>query len=823
MIASPDHLYNLIPVIYRQRDAEAGYPLRALLQVISEQVNLVEADITQLYENWFIETAQDWVVPYIADLLGYEAVGTAGQPGDPSTPSGLQRNKILIPRRDVANTVRYRRRKGTLALLEQLAFDVAGWPARVVEFYRLLGFAQSLNYQRPDRGRLVDLRDGQALDLLGGPFDPLAHRVDVRRINSDNRPRGLHNRPNVGLFVWRLKSYSVTRSPAYNVEEAGPHCYSLHVLVNDAPLFTRPEREASPTSIAGVLNVPAPIRMRALAERRLAFDGVERGLASPRYYGPGKSLAIWVPRWPTRTDNPDGQEPLSADRIIIADLSRWDYRPPKGFVAVDPLLGRLVFPPSQAPKKGVRVSYQYGFSADLGGGEYDRPKYRSSSQPQPEVFTVSGRRSLDGPANDIDPLEKALNEWDRKRRQSAQPFHAVIEITDSDVYTPRLPRIELNPFESLELRAANRARPVLRLLDYRAESADALTVALSPGSRFTLDGLWISGRGVHVEAYEPPVEGSGEETGYLALPAPETETTLRQRKQDQPALEKPPVSAPMEGPKPQPEDGNQGEECPPPEHAQAVVTIRHCTLVPGWLLQINCEPIHPSEPSLEIYNVDARVSISHSILGSIQIHQDEVATDPIPLSISDSILDATGVGCDGPECEALGAPDSAIAHVLLTVQRSTVLGKIMVHAIQLAENSIFMDMVRVARSQIGCMRFSYVDPHLPGARTPRRYNCQPDLAEKAVEAAEQDKSLWPALKARAAARVRPQFNSTRYANPDYCQLSQDCAEQILRGADDESEMGVFHDLYQPQRAAALQARLDEYTPAGMDAGIIFAS
>ena len=34
-------------------------------------------------------------------------------------------------------------------------------------------------------------------------------------------------------------------------------------------------------------------------------------------------------------------------------------------------------------------------------------------------------------------------------------------------------------------------------------------------------------------------------------------------------------------------------------------------------------------------------------------------------------------------------------------------------------------------------------------------------------------------------------------------------------------MGVFHDLYQPQRLANLNARLEEYTPAGMDAEIIF--
>jgi hypothetical protein len=36
-------------------------------------------------------------------------------------------------------------------------------------------------------------------------------------------------------------------------------------------------------------------------------------------------------------------------------------------------------------------------------------------------------------------------------------------------------------------------------------------------------------------------------------------------------------------------------------------------------------------------------------------------------------------------------------------------------------------------------------------------------------------------------------------------------------------MGAFHDLFQAQRAANLQARLDEFTPAGMVAGIIYAT
>ena len=71
--------------------------------------------------------------------------------------------------------------------------------------------------------------------------------------------------------------------------------------------------------------------------------------------------------------------------------------------------------------------------------------------------------------------------------------------------------------------------------------------------------------------------------------------------------------------------------------------------------------------------------------------------------------------------------------------------------------------------------------------------------------------------------MRPRFNSTRYGEPAYCQLAESCAPEIRRGADDESEMGAFHDLFQPQREANLRARLDEFTPAGAEAGLIFAT
>jgi hypothetical protein len=185
----------------------------------------------------------------------------------------------------------------------------------------------------------------------------------------------------------------------------------------------------------------------------------------------------------------------------------------------------------------------------------------------------------------------------------------------------------------------------------------------------------------------------------------------------------------------------------------------------------------------------------------------------------------------GSDQEAIGAPGKPVAHAVLTIQRSTVFGMVQVHAIELAEDSIFNDCVHVARRQLGCMRFCYV-PH--DCRTPRRYNCQPDVVEQAIEeelrkTAQDMKRPKPgkdeidAAKQRERMRVRPQFNSVRYGKPAYCQLSETCAVEIKRGADDESELGVFHDLFQPQREANLRARLNEYTPAGANVGIIFAS
>ena len=145
MTIERDKLYELLPAVYRRRDADLGYPLRALLNVLTEQVQIVDDDLDQRYEDLFIETCAEWVVPYIGDLLGVRNLNTL--------------NGTLQARAEVANTIAYRRRKGTATMLEQLARDTTGWAARVVEFFELLATTQYMNHIRPGKGGTVNLRN----------------------------------------------------------------------------------------------------------------------------------------------------------------------------------------------------------------------------------------------------------------------------------------------------------------------------------------------------------------------------------------------------------------------------------------------------------------------------------------------------------------------------------------------------------------------------------------------------------------------------------------------------------------------------------------
>ncbi len=706
MSHDPERLFRLLPAVYRTRDAALGGPLRALLDVLGRQVELVERDIARMYDNWFIETCEDWVVPYLGELVGYAPVAEAGRASDSTGAEGAMLNRFLAPRREVANTVALRRRRGTLAVLELLANDGAGWPARATELYRAVMVAQHVNFARRRRGSVL-VRDADALDLVGGPFDRAAYAVDVRRPGS-TRTRGRPNLPDVALWTWRLAAHPSTGVLARAREEDGDGLYTFSILGNDAPLFSRPEPEREPTHIAAEANVPAPLGRRAVAADVAA------------YYGADRSLRIWKGSEGDRA--PDDANAVAASAIRVADLTGWYYEPEAGTVVVDPVLGRFAFPLDELPTGDVWVTYHHGFSADMGGGEY----HRHLSQPaDAQVYSVA---RADGPA----PIAAQLAKWEAER--AAHP-HAVIEIVDNGFYSEALEFV-LAAGESVQLRAANGVRPVLNLVERRPARSDPLVIR-GAGGRFTLDGLLVFGRGLRLD-------------GAL--------------------------------------------DC---------VTIRHTTLVPGWDITCDCEPCNPTEPSITVRDFRGRLRVRQSIVGGIHVHEDEVRAEPVEIEVCDSIVDATD-----PQHPAVGTQRAGFAHAVLTVVRSTVVGTVWTHAIALAGNSIFAGDVRVARRQIGCVRYCFVPDD---SRTPRRHHCQPDLARAAAPAGEADAE---------AARAIPRFTTLHYGLPGYCQLADTCAVEIRAGADDESEMGAFHDLFQPQRDTTLGVRLGEYVPAGMDAAII---
>lgn len=685
MTISRDALYELLPVVYRVRDGERGEPLRQLLEVLGDEAAVIAENLAQLYDDEFVETAAPWVLPYIAELIGLH-----GLPGTESFG--------MTPRAEVANTIGYRRRKGTAAVLEQLARDVTGWPARAVEYFELLAATQYMNHVRPANQSVVNVRDAGRLEWADTPFErldgqaDLTHLLDVRRIASR---RGRYNIPNVGIHLWRLEPYPLTQSPAVPAEAGDASRFFMSPLGANTRLFTLPLTEDEISHLAEPVNVPLPISRRMLAG------------AVATYVGPGLSLRI---------DGVDPDQVLSCDLSDIVDgggaVVGWAHTPPSaGRVAVDPLLGRIAFAEDQ-PEPPL-VSYHYGFSAPIGGGEYER---------------VGSFDDIIGPlarVPQLDPLAPHATIADGLAALGVDS--GTVEIDDSGRYAAGALAITVNS-RQVELRAATKSRPALVL-------GGELAIDGDDEGELTINGLLIVGGALRV-------------TGLRRL------------------------------------------------------RLRHCTLVPGGAVTVDGEPAQPGAVSLFVDSAETEVELDACIVGGLRVHVDAT------LRAARSIVDA------GEEGVAYASEDGAAGGGQLRLEECTVLGKVHARVIDLASNTIFLARVGEAddsgrwpgpvladRKQEGCVRFSYLPA---GSRTPRRHRCQP----------ERDAD---------AARLRPVLTSSRYADPGYCQLDRRTPDEVRRGADDESEMGVFHDLFQPQREDYLARRLEDYLRFGLEAGIFFAS
>ncbi len=507
LIADKPSLYDRLPEVYRQRDEAQSPPrqLRALVDAIDSVMQALADRIGAQYDDLFIESCDDWLIPYLADL-----VGTSHLAGDPWT-----------LRADVARTVRHRRRKGTLGAVESQVHALTGWAVHAIELRERLAWNMPLNHLRPDaggaspfrlppnndirtpvRGGTMALRSPAWLSFAGGPFGPFARVADVKPPLLQYEPpvaRTAVNLPNLGVFIWRLAAFQTPvsrptppRAPAQQVVAlpAAPGAasfgvrFELHPQSEPLPLFNthRFHADDDPPNVAHIDAVPGPMPAARLttgdpAGRPEGYVEVVTyaGAHPPQPADDAPGLVLHLPQAPFA-----GQ----AWRFRGANLCAWEagLRPPlrPNEIAIDPARGRIAFGVTGANAaafadplaQGLRVSTTTGFSGAqrLEGSVGAQPIPRLF-EPDPATATV---RRVDG---------VALTLADALGQLPAQGGPLIVEITNSDTYLLDLgavpgivntggdlslglpappPGASGRPW-TLTIRAASGQRPVIRL------------------------------------------------------------------------------------------------------------------------------------------------------------------------------------------------------------------------------------------------------------------------------------------------------------------------------------------------------------------------
>ncbi len=781
-----ERFYALLPQLYRHRDMLQGQPLRALLAVLEGEYQALSQDMQATYDNWFVDTCDEWVLPYLADLLGIR---------------GLDHVQHLFPtqRRLVANALAYRRRKGTAAVLEHVLRDVTGWDVRAVEFFQLLSVTQHLSALRPNTGRSVDLRESLALSQAGGAFERFAHTLDVRGNEAElvlsDSDRGAqqskYHPANLGIFVWRLRAYPLDDTFARPVAgSAHAGCFTFDAGGRSVRLFNRPQPVDSILDRAQAPNLTIPLTRALLAsDLRAAADEAGNGA----YYGPDRSFMISY-----RTGPGDPFQPVQPEGLLVADLSSWRLPPgqpsdasggPK-IVAVDPELGRMRFLLPQGPKEmgDVIVSYTYGFNADFGGGAYSRyadlqalenlPEHalrisvaKGGLSELPAIADASDRDALDWP-RPLRTLQAALDAWERYCEDCAvkdlRPIGAIV-ILDNGRYGGKSQRGDSQTLDAsgdLVIRLPQGAQ--LSII-----AADGVRPSIRPFNR------------LRITTTLEPIPRKGVEPRLLSK-ASEPSAPDRRLQLNGILLEGRPIEINDE-----PFDGFIDLE------------LKHCTtLASGIRVKLRS----PRSQAL-------RVRIENSIVGAVRL-----PSDTFELAIADSIVDS------GDEEDAIAGSKPGEMGPATTLERVTVLGATRVLELKLASDVIFTQPLHVEHCQGGLIRRCYVPPE--SQATPRREHCQPDLALEALGriTTPPDTAAAEALAAekdRLQRRIRPIFTSTDPGHPGYAQLHPSTAVEIRSGGQAGAEMGAFHDLYEHQRVANLRRALDEYLPLGKQVSIHF--
>jgi hypothetical protein len=823
-----DKLWNLLPAVYRAEDTDqfgANGPLREIVNRIGAQVANVRRNIDRMWEDQSIETCDDWVIPYIGALLGTNLV------------SGLDPRAQRI---DVAKTIYYRRRKGTLAILEEIANAITGWDVKVVEFFRrmgrtrhgldpaiggsLLGNGAVATLQQAEGlvgplthtgiGGLADLHKVYGASKAGTAFDEYFHTADLRRPSGNY---GWYNIPRLGVFVWRLTSYRV--GPVTPVAVQGcPGWFTFDPTGRDVALFAA----ARATNAFGdnwtspiEAELPTPINQRLLNANEAAV-----GSGQPvNLYPDVLSVAFAV------TDPPD--------ELVI----------PSNQLNVRPQRGRFRYTGSPPADTDLVATYHYGFPADIGAGPYDR-RIDTRTIPPPAPSKVVGGGG--------DVLASA----------GAVPGGGTLRVDGSLTYrgVADVPAVQ----GALTLQAENQQRPLIRL-------AGEWSITGNSGSSLTLDGLFISGddlvlRGAFDSVMlscctlDPGTAATADSGSGGSPPAPmytlaadgrnlrptrlwieATVTTLTidrcvlagVRTRNGGLVETVTISnstlqaIATSGDAPIRHDGIKDPErlkdrLFEAKHAQSIDLVANKLLIlqPGIIGELGLTGSPPHLPVPPTSTISAQLlQLLNEIAAGPSLY-DTQSFASVPLSAKTQELLAT----TSPPGSSLALNRSLLddafplefADVALgfgdgfvNLSRCTVLGRVVVHQLEASE-CILWDLAQVDNTQNGCVRFSAWSE---GSILPRKF--------ESVRIRQRD-SL---------------FTAVDFGQPGYCQLTPLVDDAILpeastssapsntisAGAIDGSEMGAYARDKNPIKERGLLIKYQEYMPAGLVPVIIYAT
>jgi hypothetical protein len=813
-----DKLWSLVPAYIRAADSETldgDGPLLELLERVGASMAVVRRSIERLWEDQSVETCDTWVVPYIADLLATNLV-----------PSMDARGQRL----DVANTIYYRRRKGTVALLEQLAHDVTGYEPRVIEFFHRLGRSrhdldpaigrpsdsedpsEALALQRTERltglltgtpaGGWADLRNRLGASLTGSAYDEYHHRADVRL---GRGALGWYGIPKIGFFLWRTKSVDVDRATPVPVAGCPGH-YAFDPTGRQIPLFTASARGGNDYGESwlpvGVWQLPMPLSTplwEAVTAEHLPDPGPEA------YPDPDATL------WPQSLSvSPTG----TGDPLALSQVSIW------------PEVGR--FATRAGAPVVVEVGYHYGTFGLVGAGPFERRQAGVTviADPQP------AERIPGGSATSLPSALAAIGQRGTVVVQDGLTLTAVGPVGSA-----------VAPIDAVTVRAPDQQRAVIRMPE--GSEPWVFTGAATSTSSLRLEGVLLSGTDVVLRGRFHDVTIScctldpGTSGGVLTPPA------VYGRSVDGRNLS--PVTVWVEG-------------------EVSTLTVDRSITGPvrcrtGGLIETLC--FHDSVVqglSSELPGTLAALRDADGIFSALNHRRDELSTwlagelsagaaaavaahsDHTEVSDADGafavadlqsvidgplvwtasrfadrpLRDSTAAAVLAPPADAAGlaalnrqllaeayplaVADAAIATDAGVVEltRSTVLGPAYVHRLECSE-SVLDDVVRVRDAQDGCVRFSAWSTD---SALPRRYESVQIAADGPI-------------------MVSRRFGEWGYAElPDGADSAilggnTGGPPSLLTGSHDGSEMGVFCRDAAAIKDRSLLIKLQEYLPIGL--------